>query len=147
MKQESVVTIYLRTLLSGTTLLNIFLRDSGMDNLDDRMTCNQLMVKISIFILIIIILRQRYKPVAHEVRNWRLGDSAAHILGVVMEVLSEDLPTLFQVILQQGPECVHPFLVDLLSFQQLLTLMVFKKILWVQPNLRAFNRVRNTGSI
>ena len=69
MKQESVVTIYLRTLLSRTTLLKSFLRDSGMDSLDYRMTCNQLLVKISILILLIIILRQWDKPVAHEVRN------------------------------------------------------------------------------
>ena len=33
--------------------------------------------------------------------------------------LSEnDLPTLFQVIFRQGPECVRPFLVDPLSLQQ-----------------------------
>ena len=57
------------------------------------MMWNQLLVKISIFILIIIILRQEDKPVAHEVSNQGLGDSAAQILGVVMEVLSEDLPT------------------------------------------------------
>ena len=87
-----------------------------MDSLNDRMTCNQLLVKISIFVLIIIILRQQDKPVAHEVSNRRIGDSAAHILGVVMEVLSEDLPTLFQVILQQGPECVRQFFVDPMSF-------------------------------
>ena len=84
-------------MLSPFTWRRFFLH-SGMDSLDDRMTCNQLLVKISIFIHIIIILRQWDKPVAHEVRKWCLGDSAAHILGVVMEVLSEDLPTLFQVI-------------------------------------------------
>ena len=129
-KQESVVTIYPRTLLSRTTLLNSFFRYSGMDSLDDRMTCNQMLVKISIFILIliIIILRQRDKTVAHEVSTWRLGDSATQILGVVMEVLSEDLPTLFQVIFRQGPECVRPFFVDPLSFQQLLTLIEVKLI-------------------
>ena len=77
MKQYSVVTIYLRTLISLTTLLKSFLHDRSMDSLDDRMTCNQLLVKISIFILIIIILMQRDKPVVNEVRNWRLGDSAA----------------------------------------------------------------------
>ena len=91
------------------------------------MTCNQLLVKVSIFILIIISLRQQDKPVAHEVSHWRFGDSAAHILGVVMEVLLEDLPTLFQVIFRQGPECVRPFFVDPLSFQNLLTLMEVKK--------------------
>ena len=63
------------------------------------MTCNQMLVKVSIFILIIISLRRQDKPVAHEVNNRRFGDSAAHILGVVMEVISKDLPTLFQVIL------------------------------------------------
>ena len=99
-----------------------------MESLDDSMMCNQLLVKISIFILIIIILRQQDKPVAHEVSNRRLGDSAAHILGVVMEVLSEDLPTLFQVIFRQRPECVRPFLVEPLSLQQLLTLMEVKQI-------------------
>ena len=97
-KQDSVVTIYLGALLSRTTIFKSFLRDSGMEILDDRMTCNQLLFKISIFILIVIILRQQDKPAAHEVSNRRLGDSAVHILGVVMEVLSEDLPTLFQVI-------------------------------------------------
>ena len=68
MKQDSVVTIYLRMFLSRTTLLKSFLRDSGMNSSDNGMTCNQLLVKISIFILIIIILRQRDKPVAHEVK-------------------------------------------------------------------------------
>ena len=97
-------------------MLESFLCDRGMDSLDDMMTCNQLLVKVSIFVLIIIILRQRDKPVAHEVSNRRLGDSTAQILGVVMEALSEDLPTLFQVIFRQGPECVRPFLVDPLSF-------------------------------
>ena len=115
MKQDSVVTIYLRTLLSRTTLFESFLRDSGMESLDNRMMCNQLLVKISIFILVVIILRQPYKPVAYEESNWLLGDSAAHILGVVMEVLLEDLPNLFQFIFRQGPECACPFLVDLLS--------------------------------
>ena len=73
--------------------------------------------EVSIFILGVIILRQQGEPVAHEVSNWRLGDGTAHILGVVMEVLSEDLPTLFRVILQQGHECVRPFFVDPLSLQ------------------------------
>ena len=104
MKQDSVVAIYLGALLSRTTLFKSFLRDSGMDSLDDGVTCNQLLVKVSIFILVVIILRQRDEPVAHEVSNRRLGDGAAHIIGVVMEVLSEELPTLFQVILRQGPE-------------------------------------------
>ena len=97
-KQDSVVTIYLGALLYRTTLFKSFLRDSGMYSLDDGVTCNQLLVKISILILVFIILRQPDEPVVHEVSNWRLGDGAAHILGVVMEVLSEDLPTLFQVI-------------------------------------------------
>ena len=128
MKQDSVVTIYLGTLLSRTTLSKSLLCDSGMDSYDDGVTCNQLLVKVSIFILVVIILRQWDESVAHEVKNQRLGDGAAHILGVVMEGLSEDLPTLFQVILRQEPECVHPFLVDQLSLQQLLTLMEFKQI-------------------
>ena len=128
MKQDSVVTIYLRTLLYRTTLFKSFLRDSGINSLYDRMTYNQLLVKVSIFILVVIIIRQRDKPVTHEVSNRRLGDGAAHILGVVMEVLSEDLPTLFQVIFRQGPECVCLFLVDPLSLQQLLTLMEVKQI-------------------
>ena len=117
MKQDSVVTIYPRALLSRTTLFKSFLCYSGTNSLDNRMTNNQLLVKIIIFILIIIILRQWDKPVAHEVSNWRLGDSAAHIFGVVMEVLSEDLPNPFQVIFRQGPECVRSFLVEPLSFQ------------------------------
>ena len=75
-----------------------------MDSLDDEVTCNQLLVKVSIFILVVIILRQRYEPVAHEVSNRRLGDGVVHSLGVIMEVLSEDLPTIFQVIFRQGPE-------------------------------------------
>ena len=128
MKQDSVVTIYLGALLSRTTLFKSFLRDSGMDSLDDGVACNQLLVKVSIFILVIIILRQRDKPVTHEVSNRRLGDGAAHILGVVMEVLSEDLPTLFQVIFRQGAKCVRPFLFEPLSLQQLLTLMEVKQI-------------------
>ena len=115
MKQDSAVTIYLRTIISRTTIFESFLRGGGMDILDNRMTCNQLLVKISIFILVIIILRQQDNLVAHEVSNWRLGDSAAHILSVVMEVLSKDLPTLFQVIFRQDTECVRPFLVDPLS--------------------------------
>ena len=69
-----------------------------MGSLDDGVTCNQLLVKVSIFILVVIILRQRYEPVAHELSNRRLGDGAAHIIGLIMEILSEDLPTLFQVI-------------------------------------------------
>ena len=69
-----------------------------MAGLDDGVTCNQLLVKVSIVILVVVILRQRDEPVAHEVSNLRLGDGAAHILCVVTEVLSEDLPTLFQVI-------------------------------------------------
>ena len=69
-----------------------------MDGLDDGVACNQLMIEVGIFILVVIILRQRDEPVAHEVSNRRLGDGAAHILGVVMGVLSEDLPTLLQVI-------------------------------------------------
>ena len=94
-----------------------------MEILDDGVTCNQLLVKVSIFIL-----RQRDEPFAHEVSNRHLGDGAAHILGVVMEVLSENLSTLFQVIFRQGPECIRPFLVDPLSLQQFLTLMEVKKI-------------------
>ena len=86
-----------------------------MAGLDNGVTCNQLLIKIGIFILFVIILRQRDELVANEVSNRRLGDGAAHILGVVMEFLSKDLPTLFQVILRQGPECVRPFLVDPLS--------------------------------
>ena len=128
MKQDSVVTIYLGMLLSRTTIFKSFLRNSGMDSLDDGMMCNQLLVKVSIFILVVIILRQQDEPVAHEVSNWRLGDGAAHILGVVMEVLSEDLPTIFQVIFRQGPECVRLLFVDTLSLQQFLTLMEFKQI-------------------
>ena len=128
MKQDSVITIYLGALLSRTNLFKSFLRDSGMDSLDDRMTCNQLLVKVSIFILIVIILRQPDAPVAHEVRNWCLGDSDAHILCVIMEVLSEDLPTPFQVISRQRPECVCPLLVDLLYLQPLLTLMEVKQV-------------------
>ena len=73
-----------------------------MDGLDDGVACNQLMIKVGIFILVVIILRQRDEPVAHEVINQRLGDGAAHILGVVMEVLLEDLRTLFQIIFRQG---------------------------------------------
>ena len=118
MKQDSVVTIYLGALLSRTTIFKSFLRDIGMDSLDDGVTCNQLLIKVSIFILVVIILRQWDEPVAHEVSNWRLGDGAAHILGVVMEVLSDDLPTLFRVIFRQGPECVRPFLVGPLFLQQ-----------------------------
>ena len=116
MKQDSVVTIYLRTLLSRTTIFKSFLRKSGMDSLDDGVTCNQRMVKVSIFILVVIILRQQDEPVAHELINRLLDESAAHILGVIMKVLSEDLPTLFQVIFRQGTECVRLFLVDPLSF-------------------------------
>ena len=95
MKQDSVVTIYLEALFSRTTLFKSFLCDSGMASLDDGVTCNKLLIKVSIFILVVIILRQQDEPFAHEINNWRLGDGAAHILGVVMEVLSEDLPTLF----------------------------------------------------
>ena len=69
-----------------------------MASLDYGVTFNQMLIKISIFILVVIILRQQGEPVAHEVSNLRLGDGAAHILCVVTEVLSEDLPTLFQVI-------------------------------------------------
>ena len=86
--------------------------------LNDGVTCNQLLIKVGIFILVVFILRQQDEPVAHEVSNRRLGDGAAHILGVVMEVLSEDLPTLLQVIFRQGPECVLPFLVDPLPLQE-----------------------------
>ena len=89
-----------------------------MAGLDYGVTCNQLLVKVSILILVVIILRQQDEPVAHEASNRRLGDGAAHILGVVMEVLSEELPTPFQVIFQQGTECVRPFLFDPLSLQQ-----------------------------
>ena len=89
-----------------------------MASMDDGVTCNQLLIKVSIFILIVIILRKQDEPVAHEVGNRCLGYGAAHILGVVMEVLSEELPTPFQVIFQQGPECVRPFLFDPLSLQQ-----------------------------
>ena len=71
--------------------------------------------------------QSQHEPVGHEVSNRRLGDGAAHILGVVMKVLSEDLPTLFRVISRQGPECVRPFLVEPLSLQQLLTLMEVKQ--------------------
>ena len=99
-----------------------------MDILDDGVTCNQLLVKVSIFILFVIILRQQDEPVAHELSNQRLGDGAAHILSVIMEVLSEDLPTLFQVVFRQGPECVSPLFVDPLSLQQLLTLMEVKQV-------------------
>ena len=127
-KQDSFVSILLRKILSRTTLLKSFLRNSGIDSLNKRMTCNQLLVKISIFILIIVSPRQRDKPVAHEVKNQHLGDRAAHILGVVMEVLLEDLPTLFQFIFQQGPECVRPLFVDPLPLQHLLTLMEVKQI-------------------
>ena len=81
-----------------TTIFKTFLRDSGMDSLDDGVTYNQLLVKVSIFILVVVILRKQDDPVAHEVSNRRVGDSAVHILRVVMKVLSEDLPTLFQVI-------------------------------------------------
>ena len=102
-KQHSVVTIYLGTLLSRTTIFKSFLRESGMESLDGGVTCNQLLVKVSIFILVVIILIQQDDPVAHEVSNRRLGDGAAHILVVFMEVLSEDLPTLFQVISRQRP--------------------------------------------
>ena len=98
MKQDSVVTIYLGSLLSRTTIFKSFLRDSGMDILDDGVTCNKLLIKVSIFILVVIILRQQDEPFAHEVSNRRLGDGAANILGVIMEVLSEDLLTLFQFI-------------------------------------------------
>ena len=128
MKQDSVVTIYLGALLSRTTLFKSLPRDSGMGSLDDGVKYNQLLVKVSILILVIIILRQQDDPVVHEVSNWRLGDGAAHILGVIMEVLPEDLPNLFQVILRQGPECVRPFLVGPLSLQQLLTLMEVKQV-------------------
>ena len=99
-----------------------------MTSLDDGVTCNQLLIKVSIFILIFIILRQRDDPITHELINRRLVDGAAHILGVVMEVLSEDLPTLFQVIFRQGSACVRTFLVDPLSLQQFLTLMEVKQI-------------------
>ena len=58
-----------------------------MESLDDGMTCNQLLVKVSILILVVIILSQRDEPFAHELSNRRLGDNAAHILGVLMEVL------------------------------------------------------------
>ena len=34
---------------------------------------------------------------------------------VSFEAMSEDIPTLFQVIFRQGPECVRPFLVDPLT--------------------------------
>ena len=70
--------------------------------LDDGVTCNQLLTKVGIFILVVFILRQQDEPVAHEVSNRRLGDGAAHILGVVIEVLLEDLPTIFQVIYDRG---------------------------------------------
>ena len=118
MKQDSVVAIYLGALISMTTLFKSFLYDSGMASLDDGVTCNKMLIKVSIFILVVIILRKRDEPVAHEVSNRRLGDGAAHILGVVVEVLSEDLPTLLQVVLRQGPECDRPFLVDPLSLQE-----------------------------
>ena len=104
MKQDSVVTIYLGALLSRTTIFKSFLRESGMDSLYKGVTCNQLLVKVSIFTLVVIILRQQDEPVTHEVSNRLLGDSAAHILLVVIKVLSEDLPTLFQVISRQRPE-------------------------------------------
>ena len=70
-----------------------------MDSLDDKVRCDQLLVKVSIFILVVIILRQWDEPVAHEVSNRGLGDGAVHILGVIIIVLSEDHPTLFQLIL------------------------------------------------
>ena len=105
-----------------------FLLDSGMDSLDDGVTCNQLLAKVSILIHVVIILKQRDESVTHEVSNQRLGDGAAHILGVVMKVLSEDLTTLFKVIFRQGPEFVCPLLVDPLSLRQLLTLMEVKQI-------------------
>ena len=117
MKQDSVVTIYLGALISRTTLFKSFLRDIGMAGLDDGVTCNKLLIKVGIFILVVFILSQWDEPVAHEVSNRRLGDGAAHILGVVMKVLSEDLRTLLQVIFRQGPKCVRPFLVDPLSLQ------------------------------
>ena len=94
-KQDSVVSIYLRTLLPRTTLLESFLHNNGTDSLNNMITCNQLLVKVSILILIIISLRQQGNTVAHEASNRRFGDSDTHILGVVMEFLSEDLPTLF----------------------------------------------------
>ena len=118
MKQDSVVTIYLGALLSRTTLFKSFLHKIGMAGLDDGVACNWLLIEVGIFILIVIILRQRDEPVMHEVSNRRLGDGAAHILGVVMEVLPEDLPTLIQVIFRQGPKCVQPLLVDPLSLKQ-----------------------------
>ena len=122
-KQDSVVTIYLGALLSRTTIFKSFLCDSGMDSLDDGVMYNQLLVKVIILILVVIILRQMDELVAHEASNRRLGDGAVHILGVVMEVLS-----LFQVIFQQGPECIRPFIVDPLSLQQLTTLMEVKQV-------------------
>ena len=128
MKQDSVVTIYLGALLSRTTILKSFLRDSSMASLDDGVKFNQLLIKVIILILVVIILRQQDELVAHEVSNRRLGDGATHILGVVMKVLSEDLPTLFQVIFRQGPECVLPFLVELLPLQQLLTHMEVEQV-------------------
>ena len=114
-KQDSVVIIYLGALIYRTTIFKIFLCNSGMASLDDGVTCNQLLIKVSIFILVVTILRQQDDPAAHEVSNRRLGDGAAHILGVVMKVLSEDLPTLFQVISLQWHECFRPFLVEPLS--------------------------------
>ena len=128
MKQDSVITIYLGSILSRTILFKSFLRDSDTAILDDGVTCNQLLVKVGIFILVVIILRQRDEPLAHEVSNQRLGDGDTHILCVVMKVLSEDLTTLFQVIFRQGPECVRPFIVDPLSLQKFLTLMEVKQV-------------------
>ena len=55
-----------------------------MARLDDGVTCNQLLIKVSIFILVVIIRRKQDEPDAHELSNWCLGDSAAHILGVVI---------------------------------------------------------------
>ena len=127
MKQDSVVTIYLGELLSRTNLFKSFIWDIVVASLYDGVMYNQLLIKVSIFILIVIILMQRDEPVVHEVSNRRLDDGAAYILSVVMEVLSEDLPTLFQVIFRQGPECVCPFLVEPLSLQQYLTLMEVKQ--------------------
>ena len=99
-----------------------------MYSLDDGVMCNQLLVKVSIFILVVIILRQWDELVVHEVSNLRLYDGAAHILGVIMEVLLEEPSTLFQVIFQQVHACVCPLLVDPLSLQQFLTLMEVKQV-------------------
>ena len=58
-----------------------------------------------------------------------------------------DRDEVFQVIFQQGPECVRPLLVEPLSLQQLLILMEVKQVGRVQPDLRTFNCAQNTGSI